>query len=233
MWNEVPALLEKRKAEEAAALEAWWNENAPAGERPDPQKAIVLLLHKVKEYETALLRIAGKAEEQKALMDHRERTGQEVTESDRQRWFAWLKTAHIAAEVLARPALVTALKDLEGQATLNPAAALRQAFPFAVRFRRGALRPSCCARDMKARRRERGPCRTERWFRRGGGLRSHFAPALQGIVEILGLVFGVRRAVAEIHAVVSGRLLQHKAEGPQFFTGNLKRCGVHGLLLAG
>lgn len=113
MWNEMPALLEKRKEEEKVALEAWWNENAPAGERFDPENASVLLLHKIREYEAALLRIAGKAEEQKALMDHRERTGQEVPESDRQRFFAWLKTAHIAVEALARPALLTALKDLE------------------------------------------------------------------------------------------------------------------------
>jgi hypothetical protein len=115
MWNEVPALLEKRKAEEATALEAWWTENAPPGERFDAEKASVLLLHKVREYEAALLRIAGKPEEQQALMEHRAKTGQEVTESDRQRLFAWLKTAHIAAGALARPALVTALKDLEGQ----------------------------------------------------------------------------------------------------------------------
>ncbi len=112
-WNALGELAEKRKAAEAAALEAWWNENAHPGERFDPEKASVLLLHKVREYEAALLRIAGKAEEQRALMDHRERTGLEVPESDRQRFFAWLKTAHIAAEVLARPALVTALKDLE------------------------------------------------------------------------------------------------------------------------
>lgn len=113
MWNEVPAMVEKRKAEELAALEAWWNENAPSGQRLDPEKASVLLLHKVKEYEAALLLIAGKAEEQQALMEHRAKTGQDVTESDRQRFFAWLKTAHIAAEALSRPALVTALKDLE------------------------------------------------------------------------------------------------------------------------
>jgi len=111
-WNTLGELAEKRKAEERAALEAWWTESAPPGERFDPEKASVLLLHRIREYEAALLRIAGKAEEQKALMDHRERTGQEVPESDRQRWYAWLKTAHIAAEVLARPALLT---DLEGQ----------------------------------------------------------------------------------------------------------------------
>ena len=114
MWNEVPALLEKRTAEEAAALEAWWNENAPSGERFDPKKASVLLLHKVRKYEAALLRVAGKPQEQQALMEHRAKAGQEVSESDRQRFFAYLKTAHIAAETLARPALIASLKDLEG-----------------------------------------------------------------------------------------------------------------------
>lgn len=63
---------------------------------------MALLLHNVKRYEAALVRIAGKEEEQKALMDHREKTGQEVSESDRQRWYAWLKTAHIARAALGK-----------------------------------------------------------------------------------------------------------------------------------
>ena len=65
------------------------------------------LLAKVKRYEAALLRIVQKADEQKALMEHREKTGQEVPPSDLQRYFAYLKTARIASEALDRPATGT------------------------------------------------------------------------------------------------------------------------------
>ena len=112
-WGGVAELVEKRKAALATELQAYWNETAPDGERFDADKATALLLRNVRRYEAALRRVAEKAEEQKALMEHREKTGQEVPASDLQRYFAYLKTAHIAAEALDRPELVTSLNDLE------------------------------------------------------------------------------------------------------------------------
>src|ERR1017187_6235119 len=111
-WNEIGSLSGKRRAEMAAAeLEKYWNEAAPKDETFEPAKATVLLLHTLKRYEEALLRIAEKPGEQKKLMEHRESTGKEVTESDQQRWFAYLKTGHSAAEALGRPDLHRATKN--------------------------------------------------------------------------------------------------------------------------
>lgn len=83
-WNEMGEIFERRRAEMAA--------EPIAGE----------LLAKVKRYEAALYRIVEKEREQKALIEHREKTGQEVTEADRQRWFAYLDTAHIAEAALGK-----------------------------------------------------------------------------------------------------------------------------------
>jgi len=113
-WD-VGEMAEKRKAARMAELEAYWSEIAPDGEKFDLDRGIALLLQNVRRYEAALLRIAEKPEEQKALMDHRGKTGQEVPVSDLQRYFAYLKAAHLAAEALARPALIASLKKLEEQ----------------------------------------------------------------------------------------------------------------------
>jgi len=114
-WNELGELAEKRKAARTAELEAYWKESVPEGEKFDEGRGVALLLHTVKRYEAALLRIAEKPAEQQTLMEHRKTTGQEVPAADLQRYFAYLKAAHIAAEALARPALTTSLEKLEGQ----------------------------------------------------------------------------------------------------------------------
>ena len=59
------------------------------------------MLYEVRRYSETLMRIAGTPAEQKALVKHREQTGQEVTEADRQRWFAYLDAAHFAEEALS------------------------------------------------------------------------------------------------------------------------------------
>jgi hypothetical protein len=100
----VADLAEKREAAQAAELEAYWNEIVSSGDRFDPDRAIALLLFNVKRYEAAILRIAEIAKEQKALMEHRYRTGQEVSDVDLARYASYLKTAHIATDALAQPA---------------------------------------------------------------------------------------------------------------------------------
>jgi hypothetical protein len=113
-WNTFADLREKRKAEQTAELEAWWNQIAPSSERFDPDRAIALMLRNASRYEAALLRIAEKAEEHKALTDHFT-TGPEDAAVEMARYLSYLKTARIAAEALARPALTASLKHLEGQ----------------------------------------------------------------------------------------------------------------------
>jgi hypothetical protein len=112
-WNTLPELVEKRKAELAAELEAYWTEFVPAGERFDPDKAVALLLQKVKRFEAALVQIAEKATDQNALMEHKYQTGEEVTNVDMARYASYLKTFHIAAEALGRHPLTPLLKNLE------------------------------------------------------------------------------------------------------------------------
>jgi hypothetical protein len=57
-------------------LLAFWNEAGEVFERHLTAKSSAeMLLAKVTRYEAALLRIAKKADEQKALMEHREKTG--------------------------------------------------------------------------------------------------------------------------------------------------------------
>jgi hypothetical protein len=106
-WKPLPKLIEqheadeKRIAETLKQVEAYWNETAPyGGPQFDAGRGAELLLYDVKRFAAGLARIMQKADDQKALMDHKKATGQEVTESDRQRWFAYLDAAHIAAEVL-------------------------------------------------------------------------------------------------------------------------------------
>src|SRR5579864_5438384 len=82
--------------------EAYWNETAPyGGRRFRAEKGIELLLYDARRFSQGLARIIQKADEQKALMDHKATTGQEVTEADRQRWFAYLDVAHMAQEALS------------------------------------------------------------------------------------------------------------------------------------
>lgn len=93
---------EKRVAEFLQQAEAYWNETAPYGAPAfDIGRGLELLLHDAKRYAAALVRIAATAEEQDKLIDHREASGQEVSEADRQRWFAYRKVAHIAQEALS------------------------------------------------------------------------------------------------------------------------------------
>jgi|SRR5579872_3752107 len=93
---------EKRIAEFLKQAETHWNETAPYGSPAfDVGRGLELLLYEAKRYSEALRRVAGRAGEQEALIKHREEAGQEVTEADRQRWFAYLDVAHIAEEALS------------------------------------------------------------------------------------------------------------------------------------
>jgi hypothetical protein len=106
-WKPLPKLIEQHEADEkriadtSKQVEAYWNETAPyGGPRFDAGRGAELLLYDVKRFAAGLARIMQKADEQKALMDYKTASGQEVTESDRQRWFAYLDAAHIASEAL-------------------------------------------------------------------------------------------------------------------------------------
>jgi hypothetical protein len=107
-WKPLPKLIEQHEADEKRIadtlkqVEAYWNETAPyGGPQFDAGRGMDLLLYEVRRYSAALGRIAGKADEQKALMDHKTATGQEVTAADEQRWFAYLDVAHVAEEALS------------------------------------------------------------------------------------------------------------------------------------
>ncbi len=107
-WKPLPKLIEQHEADEKRIadtlkqVEAYWNETAPyGGPMFDAGRGVELLLYDVNRYRNALNRIAAKPAEQEALIKHREETGQEVTDADRQRWFAYLDVAHIAEEALS------------------------------------------------------------------------------------------------------------------------------------
>lgn len=107
-WKPLPEPIEKheqdqkRIAETLKQVEAYWAETAPyGGPRFDAGRGMELLLYDARRYSAALVRIAGKAAEQEALIKHREETGQEVPDLDRQRWFAYLDVGHIASEALS------------------------------------------------------------------------------------------------------------------------------------
>lgn len=111
-WRPLPKLIEQHEADEkriAATLEgveAYWNETAPYGAPAfDEGRGMALLLHEVNQYRDVLNRIIAKSQEQEELIKHREETGQEVSEADRQRWFAYLETAQIARQALSPGAL--------------------------------------------------------------------------------------------------------------------------------
>lgn len=107
-WKPLPKLIEQQEADEKRIadtlkqVEAYWNETAPYGAPQfDAGRGMALLLFDANRYRNALNRIAAKPAEHEALMKHREETGQEVPESDRQRWFAYLDVARIAQGVLS------------------------------------------------------------------------------------------------------------------------------------
>ncbi len=107
-WKPLPKLIEQHEADEKRIadtlkqVEAYWNAIAPYGAPQfDAGRGMALLLFDANRYRDGLNRVIAKAQEQEALIKHREETGQEVTDADRQRWFAWLDVAHIADEVLS------------------------------------------------------------------------------------------------------------------------------------
>lgn len=106
-FKPMPELIDDRRKraeklnEVMKQAETYWNRSAPYGAPQfDAGRGMELLLYDVGRFAAGLGRIVQKAEEQKALMDHRTATGQEVTEGDRQRWFAYLDVAHMAREAL-------------------------------------------------------------------------------------------------------------------------------------
>jgi hypothetical protein len=109
-WNELGGAVERQHALLAAKealspellreIEDYWKGAAPADQAFDPRRGVALLLHTVKHYEAALYDLAGRADEQEKLIKHRQETGQEATESDRQRWFAYLDISRIATSAL-------------------------------------------------------------------------------------------------------------------------------------
>ncbi len=107
-WKPLPKLIEQQQADEKRIadtlkqVEAYWHETAPYGApRFDAGRGMALLLFDANRYRDGLNRVIAKAQEQEQLIKHREETGQEVTDADRQRWFAYLDVAHIAEEILS------------------------------------------------------------------------------------------------------------------------------------
>ena len=107
-WKPLPKLIEQHEADEKRIadtlkqVEAYWNDIAPYGAPAfDFGRGAELLLFDANRYREALIRVIAKAQEQEELIKHREASGQEVTEADRQRWFAYLEAAHIAQEALS------------------------------------------------------------------------------------------------------------------------------------
>lgn len=93
---------EKRIAETLKQVEAYWNETAPYGAPQfDAGRGMELLLFDANRYRDGLNRVIAKGQEQEELIKHREATGQEVSDADRQRWFAYLDAAHIAQGILS------------------------------------------------------------------------------------------------------------------------------------
>ncbi len=93
---------EKRIAETLKQVEAYWNDIAPYGAPQfDAGRGMELLLFDANRYRDGLNRVIAKAQEQEALIKHRENNGQEVSDADRQRWFAYLEAAHIAQDALS------------------------------------------------------------------------------------------------------------------------------------
>jgi hypothetical protein len=93
---------EKRIADTLKQVEAYWNAIAPYGAPTfDVGRGMDLLLFDANRYRDGLNRVIAKAQEQEELIKHREEAGQEVTEADRQRWFAYLDVAHMAQEALS------------------------------------------------------------------------------------------------------------------------------------
>ena len=107
-WKPLPNLNEQHEADEKRIadtlkqVEAYWNETAPYGAPQfDAGRGMALLLFDANRYRDGLNRVITKAQEHETLIKHREETGQEVTDAERQRWFAYLDMAHVAEEVLS------------------------------------------------------------------------------------------------------------------------------------
>ena len=84
------------------------------GPQFDAGRGMELLLHDARRFAAGLSRVMQKADEQKALMDHRTAIGEEVTEADRQRWFAYLDVAHTACEALSPAAPSETSNEMRG-----------------------------------------------------------------------------------------------------------------------
>jgi len=103
----MPELIDDRRKrgeklnEVMKQAETYWNGSAPCSEPFKAEKGIGLLLYDAKRFAAGLASVVRKADDQKALMDHKTTTGQEVTDADRQRWFAYLEAAHIALKALS------------------------------------------------------------------------------------------------------------------------------------
>ena len=154
----------------------------------------------------------------KRLIKHREENGQEVSDADRQRWFAYLDVAHIAQQALS-PNPPSENSDPDATLKLNPC-------PLCPSLSAPGFDLLLCE-SMKARQRERAFVGPGGGSGGGGGFEAITRPCSQRIKQIVGLIFRRRRAVAEIHAVVSWRLLQNEAELSQFVEGFLIRCRAH------
>lgn len=83
--------------------ESYWNESAPCGALPVKAftlaDGVELLLYDLRRYQAAVGRVFEKEQEQKALLDHKQATGQEC-EADRQRWLAYLEMTHLVTAAL-------------------------------------------------------------------------------------------------------------------------------------
>jgi hypothetical protein len=107
-WKPLPKTIEQHEADEKRTantlklVEDYWSQIAPYGAPQfDAGRGMELLLFDANRYRDGLHRVIAKAQEQEDLIKHREASGQEVTEADRQRWFAYLEAAHIAQDALS------------------------------------------------------------------------------------------------------------------------------------
>lgn len=78
--------------------ERYWDAAAPVGEAFKVEKGIELLLYDAKRFSEGLTRLMAKADEQKALIEHK---ADKATEEDRQRYFALLEVQNLARQALA------------------------------------------------------------------------------------------------------------------------------------
>lgn len=98
LWEKLSAgMSEDDKAAQLAELRAYWQGHVPPEIPFDPDKAIALLLHNARAFETALFELGQREDEQRRLMTHREKAGRTATQADhgacgalkKVRWKAW------------------------------------------------------------------------------------------------------------------------------------------------